>query len=217
MQGRSMISDRLDFLYTGVPLKTPVAGVAMGLILETDGRFVILTDILGSEDALGDMDFKVAGSADGVTAFQMDIKVLRPRDPTCIPCHAGRLPKGCKPRRINHKIAGSVCNLHPASLDGSPIAKSIGCYAKDTNRTPIWVSFACSQCLGRAHPRPFLKAHQDRTLFGCRWRASRWTSCSRRWGRPATAAATSWPPCSSARRRRGGNCHCTPPASAACR
>jgi polyribonucleotide nucleotidyltransferase len=61
-----------------VPLKTEVAGIAMGLILEQDGRFVILTDILGSEDALGDMDFKVAGSADGVTAFQMDIKVLFP-------------------------------------------------------------------------------------------------------------------------------------------
>lgn len=65
----------LAMLDAGVPLKTPVAGVAMGLILESDGRFVILTDILGSEDALGDMDFKVAGSADGVTAFQMDIKV----------------------------------------------------------------------------------------------------------------------------------------------
>jgi hypothetical protein len=64
-------------LVPGVPLKTEVAGVAMGLILEEDGRFVILTDILGSEDALGDMDFKVAGSADGVTAFQMDIKVPR--------------------------------------------------------------------------------------------------------------------------------------------
>ncbi len=59
----------------GVPLKRPIAGVAMGLILEADGRFCVLTDILGSEDALGDMDFKVAGDADGVTAFQMDIKV----------------------------------------------------------------------------------------------------------------------------------------------
>ena len=52
-----------------------VAGVAMGLILEEDGKFQVLTDILGSEDALGDMDFKVAGDAEGVTAFQMDIKV----------------------------------------------------------------------------------------------------------------------------------------------
>ena len=68
----------------GVPLKAAVAGIAMGLILEQDGRFVILTDILGSEDALGDMDFKVAGSADGVTAFQMDIKVLFPCRPATL-------------------------------------------------------------------------------------------------------------------------------------
>ncbi len=59
----------------GVPVKRMVAGVAMGLILEEDGQFQVLTDILGSEDALGDMDFKVAGDAEGVTAFQMDIKV----------------------------------------------------------------------------------------------------------------------------------------------
>eukprot|EP00951_Prasinocladus_malaysianus_P020368 scaffold166459_cov49-Prasinocladus_malaysianus.AAC.2 len=62
-------------MLTGVPVKEMVAGVAMGLILEKDGSFVVLTDILGSEDALGDMDFKVAGSERGVTAFQMDIKV----------------------------------------------------------------------------------------------------------------------------------------------
>lgn len=58
----------------GVPIKRPVAGVAMGLILEED-KVAILTDILGMEDALGDMDFKVAGDADGITALQMDIKV----------------------------------------------------------------------------------------------------------------------------------------------
>ncbi len=52
-----------------------MAGVAMGLILEPSGQFQILTDILGSEDAMGDMDFKVAGDADHITAFQMDIKV----------------------------------------------------------------------------------------------------------------------------------------------
>lgn len=61
----------------GVPIKKQVAGVAMGLILNEDGSYRILTDILGSEDALGDMDFKVAGDADGITAFQMDIKVGR--------------------------------------------------------------------------------------------------------------------------------------------
>lgn len=59
----------------GVPLKKPVAGIAMGLIKEKDGRVAVLTDILGDEDHLGDMDFKVAGTKDGVTALQMDIKI----------------------------------------------------------------------------------------------------------------------------------------------
>ena len=59
----------------GVPMKKPVAGIAMGLIKEADGRVAILTDILGDEDHLGDMDFKVAGTKDGVTALQMDIKI----------------------------------------------------------------------------------------------------------------------------------------------
>ena len=64
----------LSLMSAGVPLKRPVAGIAMGLILEDDG-FAVLSDILGDEDHLGDMDFKVAGTADGVTALQMDIKV----------------------------------------------------------------------------------------------------------------------------------------------
>ena len=58
----------------GVPIKAPVAGIAMGLIKE-DAGFAVLTDILGDEDHLGDMDFKVAGSAAGITALQMDIKI----------------------------------------------------------------------------------------------------------------------------------------------
>ncbi|MCH8166346.1 MAG: polyribonucleotide nucleotidyltransferase [Proteobacteria bacterium] len=64
----------LSMMDAGVPLKAPVAGVAMGLILEGD-KFAILTDILGDEDHLGDMDFKVAGTAAGITSLQMDIKV----------------------------------------------------------------------------------------------------------------------------------------------
>lgn len=59
----------------GVPLEKPVAGIAMGLIKEDDGRVAILSDILGDEDHLGDMDFKVAGTKDGITALQMDIKI----------------------------------------------------------------------------------------------------------------------------------------------
>ena len=58
----------------GVPLKSAVAGVAMGLVLEDDGEFAVLTDILGDEDHLGDMDFKVAGTEAGITSLQMDIK-----------------------------------------------------------------------------------------------------------------------------------------------
>ena len=65
----------LALMDAGVPITAPVAGVAMGLVME-DGQYKILTDILGSEDALGDMDFKVCGSAQGVTALQMDIKIL---------------------------------------------------------------------------------------------------------------------------------------------
>ena len=65
----------LAMMDAGVPLKAPVAGVAMGLILEDDGKFAVLTDILGDEDHLGDMDFKVAGTAAGITSLQMDIKV----------------------------------------------------------------------------------------------------------------------------------------------
>lgn len=64
----------LAMLDAGVPLKAPVAGIAMGLIKEGD-KFTILSDILGDEDHLGDMDFKVAGTRDGVTALQMDIKI----------------------------------------------------------------------------------------------------------------------------------------------
>ena len=58
----------------GVPMKAPVAGIAMGLVKEGE-KFAVLTDILGDEDHLGDMDFKVAGTAKGVTALQMDIKI----------------------------------------------------------------------------------------------------------------------------------------------
>jgi polyribonucleotide nucleotidyltransferase len=70
----SVCGTSLALMDAGVPIKAPVAGVAMGLVLEGK-RFSVLTDILGDEDHLGDMDFKVAGTRDGVTALQMDIKV----------------------------------------------------------------------------------------------------------------------------------------------
>ena len=70
----SVCGTSLALMDAGVPVKAPVAGIAMGLIKEGD-KFAVLTDILGDEDHLGDMDFKVAGTSDGVTALQMDIKI----------------------------------------------------------------------------------------------------------------------------------------------
>ena len=70
----SVCGASLSMMDAGVPLRAPIAGIAMGLIKE-DERFAVLTDILGDEDHLGDMDFKVAGTAKGVTALQMDIKI----------------------------------------------------------------------------------------------------------------------------------------------
>ncbi|MFG6158438.1 polyribonucleotide nucleotidyltransferase [Halomonas sp. 1390] len=70
----SVCGSSLALMDAGVPMKAPVAGIAMGLVKDDDG-FAVLTDILGDEDHLGDMDFKVAGSSEGVTALQMDIKI----------------------------------------------------------------------------------------------------------------------------------------------
>ncbi|MEQ5835440.1 polyribonucleotide nucleotidyltransferase [Marinobacter sp. NFXS9] len=70
----SVCGSSLALMDAGVPIKAPVAGIAMGLVKEGD-QFAVLTDILGDEDHLGDMDFKVAGTAEGVTALQMDIKI----------------------------------------------------------------------------------------------------------------------------------------------
>ncbi|MDN7133589.1 polyribonucleotide nucleotidyltransferase [Halomonas sp. MC140] len=70
----SVCGSSLALMDAGVPLKAPVAGIAMGLVKDADG-FAVLTDILGDEDHLGDMDFKVAGSEEGITALQMDIKI----------------------------------------------------------------------------------------------------------------------------------------------
>ncbi len=71
----STCGSTLALMDAGVPISGPVAGAAMGLVSESDGRFAVLTDILGKEDAFGDMDFKVTGTREGITALQMDIKV----------------------------------------------------------------------------------------------------------------------------------------------
>ena len=71
----SVCGSTLALMDAGVPIKAPVAGIAMGLITGDNGRYVVLTDIQGLEDHIGDMDFKVAGTRDGITALQMDIKI----------------------------------------------------------------------------------------------------------------------------------------------
>jgi len=71
----SVCGSTLSLMDAGVPIKAPVSGVAMGLVTDDSGRYQILTDIQGAEDHLGDMDFKVAGTAQGITALQMDIKI----------------------------------------------------------------------------------------------------------------------------------------------
>jgi polyribonucleotide nucleotidyltransferase len=71
----SICASTLALMDAGVPIKAPVAGIAMGLVMSDDDEYTILTDIQGMEDALGDMDFKVAGTEKGITALQMDIKI----------------------------------------------------------------------------------------------------------------------------------------------
>jgi polyribonucleotide nucleotidyltransferase len=71
----SVCGSTLALMDAGVPIKAPVAGIAMGLISDDQGRYKVLTDIQGTEDHLGDMDFKVAGTEEGITALQMDIKI----------------------------------------------------------------------------------------------------------------------------------------------
>ncbi|MGA3291721.1 MAG: polyribonucleotide nucleotidyltransferase [Candidatus Microgenomates bacterium] len=72
----SVVGSTLSLMDAGVPIKAPVAGIAMGLIIEDDKNFAVLTDLMGIEDFNGDMDFKVAGTAKGITALQMDVKTL---------------------------------------------------------------------------------------------------------------------------------------------
>lgn len=71
----SICAGTLALMDGGVPIKAPVAGIAMGLMYENDSKYKILTDIQGPEDHHGDMDFKVAGTREGITAIQLDVKV----------------------------------------------------------------------------------------------------------------------------------------------
>lgn len=107
----------MSLMAAGVPLRKPVAGIAMGLIKEDDGRVAILTDILGDEDHLGDMDFKVAGTKDGVTALQMDIKITsitkEIMDKALKQAHEGRI-------HILGEMAKAIAEPRPHVSDRAP-------------------------------------------------------------------------------------------------
>ncbi len=116
----SVCSGSMALMDAGVPLKKPVAGVAMGLIKEGE-KFTILTDILGDEDHLGDMDFKVAGTTDGITAIQMDIKITGITEEIFTKAMAqakeGRL-------HILGEMAKTISTTRPKFKDGVPQIKS---------------------------------------------------------------------------------------------
>src|SRR5690606_22828648 len=114
----SVCGGSLALFDAGVPMKAAVAGVAMGLIKEGD-RYAILTDILGTEDHLGDMDFKVAGTEHGITSIQMDIKIegldLKIMEEALAQAHEGRL----------HILGEMTKTLDAPRTDLSPFAPRI--------------------------------------------------------------------------------------------
>ena len=114
----SVCGASLSLMDAAVPLKRPVAGIAMGLILEGD-RYAVLSDILGDEDHLGDMDFKVAGTEEGITALQMDIKITAVTEEimrvALAQAKEGRVHILVKCQKRSAGRATASTNTHPAS------------------------------------------------------------------------------------------------------
>ncbi len=112
----SVCGSTLSLMAAGVPIKAPVAGIAMGLVYD-EGRYVTLTDILGAEDAFGDMDFKVAGTADAVTALQLDTKI--DGLPADVLAQALRQAKDAR-LRILEVMAGAIAEPRPEVAASAP-------------------------------------------------------------------------------------------------
>lgn len=144
-------------------MSRPVAGVAMGLILESDGRYAVLTDIMGSEDALGDMDFKVAGDEETLTAFQMDIKVCA----ICTACTAwgdeeAPITLWFKPMRI---CIGNACCVGVYMLYSSCQSQGKECFAD-----PVQMHACMHRCtdLGPPHHHHLVHAcRRDPPMHAC--------------------------------------------------
>ena len=120
----SVCGSTLALMDAGVPIKEPVSGIAMGLVKEGDD-YVILTDIQGAEDHLGDMDFKVAGTRSGITALQMDIKITGrlPRDHGAGAPAGARGPRG-DPRPDARRRSASRARSSPTTRRGSRRSRS---------------------------------------------------------------------------------------------
>jgi len=112
----SVCGSTLSLMAAGVPIKAPVAGIAMGLVHD-EGSYVTLTDILGAEDAFGDMDFKVAGTADAVTALQLDTKI--DGLPADVLAKALRQAKDAR-LRILEVMAGAIAEPRPEVAESAP-------------------------------------------------------------------------------------------------
>ena len=126
---------QLALMDAGVPIKAPVAGIAMGLVKEGD-KYAILTDIAGAEDHYGDMDFKVAGTREGITALQMDIKVTgvtaadhegsAGAGPPRPPVHPRQDGRGASPSRAPRCLAVRAAHLHHCTIPTDKIRDVIG-------------------------------------------------------------------------------------------
>jgi polyribonucleotide nucleotidyltransferase len=129
----SVCGSTLSLMDAGVPIKAPVGGIAMGLVKEGDD-YVILTDIQGAEDHLGDMDFKVAGSRDGITALQMDIKITGVTQEILRDAlqQAGRAREFILERMLEaipeprHELAGHAPRISSVKIDPEKIGMVIG-------------------------------------------------------------------------------------------
>jgi|CXWL01.1.fsa_nt_gi polyribonucleotide nucleotidyltransferase len=130
----SACGSTLSLMDAGVPIKAPVAGVAMGLIMGDDGNYKVLTDIAGLEDAMGDMDFKVAGTEEGITALQMDIKIqgipMEVMKAAVVQARAGRLHIMAEMLKVIQKPREEMSPFAPRmyrlQIDPSKIGTVIG-------------------------------------------------------------------------------------------
>jgi polyribonucleotide nucleotidyltransferase len=161
----SVCGSTLSLMDAGVPLKAPVAGIAMGLIMGDDGQYKVLTDIAGQEDFMGDMDFKVAGTATGITALQMDIKIggvsrellataleraTKARDSS-----SAAWPKSFRPRAEVSEFAPKMCRIQiNPDLSAPSLAPARWCARSGGPAAPLSTSKRMAPSSSAASTKP---------------------------------------------------------------